>query len=987
MRKGTADKRILFVLLLPAAFFLLSFFLRTSGLSHDLHLGKIYHPDTPKQIHAVGSFLDDRFGLNYYTNRGHPDYDGYPFFNSHLVEYLYRIYDKTREFTLWHIGIPYTEFHPERRSIYWTTRLLNSFLSALAVVLVYFMGMRHFGRTAGILAACFLMLSPVDITTSNYATSDSTAAFFALLAVFFALRITDSPRAYYYACGAVAAAFAFSAKYYGGMALVSLGVAHLFTFANEKKVWRTLRFWGYGLLLPVSFVIGVIFSSPALLIYPSGAFYDIINFISFTANYRLTEEVQTFPLVTRFMLAMRLNLPHLADFVGWVTLFAVFAGVIWFRKSPQFWVTISLPVFFLVVGVTMKPLTHPDYYVVAIPLLFLASAAFLAALLQGKTGKIPSRIFSFVMISYALAYLGNYAWQEIFFFRHNDTRQVAETWVIDTLPREFLLHTGAHTQFTIPWDHNHLEHAGTAYALSDRHLENPENTSLVHQISFEQTKLSRNRNRDMRFVVEDNPVLSPTFSLPVIKRAPSSRQDNIIVAHAPALIKSPKVIDVAHGQSRQATLVSPLPLKRCALILHGSAYPADVSVRFAGNKHRVMIEPYQNVVLFFDSPRSLFLSRNTNSFYRLELKSVFNLEPVRAVIAVSDLEIARELYLAQEFEKAYSYFLLAAPEKLNISEKIAKAISGLATGILDDSQVKSIIGPELNRLVFKDTFASEPYEVLDSFDDNWFLNEFGVHPKVFERLSPCHTRTTILDSVHCQIKLLRALLSHEPEASFFASEQWQLAMLRGNALESQGRHEQAFKFFKAAMILDPEKRAPYEAVRRMGKFFPERIKALDGRIHPFIVGQQKEKLNVNIRFANNLIIRQVQLNSLTFERGQQLEGALFWEMPKLRPNLHRLMYRVKLTENQTGSVVFDEHYFVLQSLKMQTKRDDYSIRPQIIIPFDEAITAGTYTLSIALVEPQQNRTVRIASPKRPGERKYSKIVQISVDSRVHDVSL
>ena len=73
-------------LALLAILFLAGLGLRTAGLSMDLDEDKIYHPDTGKQIAATERFLDGR----YYQKFGHPDYDGYPYFNSHLAEWICR---------------------------------------------------------------------------------------------------------------------------------------------------------------------------------------------------------------------------------------------------------------------------------------------------------------------------------------------------------------------------------------------------------------------------------------------------------------------------------------------------------------------------------------------------------------------------------------------------------------------------------------------------------------------------------------------------------------------------------------------------------------------------------------------------------------------------------------------------------------------------------------------------------------------------------
>jgi tetratricopeptide (TPR) repeat protein len=969
---------------IPLFLFLFAFFLRTSGLSHDLHLGHIYHPDTPKQIRVVERFLNDDFGLNYYRHIDHPDYDGYPAFNSHLVEWLCRGYALAREAALQHVGIPPDDSKPDLIAIYWTTRLLNSFFSAMAVVLIYFMGLRHFGLAAGLVAALLLSFSPVDITTSNFAMSDSTAAFFALLAVFLALRIAESPRIVFYIFGGMVAAFAFSAKYQGGMALFPLGVAHLLAFP-QPRMWLSLRFWLLGLALPLSFVVGVFLSSPSLLIYPSGAFKDILGFLEFSANYGLSAEMRDLPLWSRFLLSMRLNIPKLFDYLGWFPLLAILGGMLWFRRNKFFWIVLSLPFFFFLVGLSTRPMTFPDYFTTVTSLLLLAGAISFSILLQPRVAILPTRALFLFLSLFSMGYLANYAWHEIFFFRHNDTRRVMETWALDNIPREFHLIPGMYTFGSTPWEQDRSQSAGRVYVLSDRTAENPRNASLMFQTDLEQRKLSRNRNWNIRFLIEPNDYLSSEYSLPVVPRRPASRQDNLILADAPALMRSPKVIDLAHRESFKATLASPTPLRDCAFVLRNDDYPAEVSIRFGRKRQQVVLSPHETVVLFFPNPASIPLSRNTNYFYSLEIKSHFNRSPVRVTMATSDLDMARELFLAGEYAHSYDFFLKVPSEELNVSESLTMIIAGVVSGMLKDEKanqdLENKLHPVFNHQVEPDLNRSGPPSWDSSkLDAAWFFKEFGVHPEVFKRLFDYDdTEIGPFELLGCQFQILHSLLASKPDAPCFSPSAWRILLSRGDALARQKRYEQALAFYRASMELEHNKRYVYEALERIRPFLPEKASDFEKLLASYRAAQEREFFPIDIRFANGLGILGYQVNSLTLRTDQHFEIALLWDVPKLRSNLYQLMYRVKLTDTQTSRVIFDEHFHFVRSVMKPKKKGDYFLAPQIVIPFDESTPPGSYELSIAMVLPGQDRVLRLRKPRSSKDKKYANVVRITIE--------
>ena len=77
--------------------------LRFGGMSHDLHEGQVYHPDTPKQISAVQRF----YAGHYFIHVGRRTFDGYPLFHAHLVEFIVRAVEPVRRGVFNLVGVPY----------------------------------------------------------------------------------------------------------------------------------------------------------------------------------------------------------------------------------------------------------------------------------------------------------------------------------------------------------------------------------------------------------------------------------------------------------------------------------------------------------------------------------------------------------------------------------------------------------------------------------------------------------------------------------------------------------------------------------------------------------------------------------------------------------------------------------------------------------------------------------------------------------------
>ncbi|MGH7897133.1 MAG: ArnT family glycosyltransferase, partial [Candidatus Binatia bacterium] len=389
--------------------------LRFAGLSHDLDAGYVYHPDTPKQIDATRRFL-----AGSYTFRlGHPDYDGYPYLNSHLVEYAWRAIHASANGFLGLIGAP-PRRPPGRIALFWTTRILSAVVSTLAIAVVFALGRRAYGTAAGLVAALYLAVSPADVAAAHYEISDTTAAFFALVSIFFALRIYDRGRPLDSALAGLFAAAAFAAKYHAGVAIVPAVLAHLLAPARDER--RRQLFGGLA-MLGVALAGGLLLAIPTLATDASGTIRDILGFLRHTSTVNVPPEIEgAFP--DRFLFSLWRNGPVLADIVGLEVLVAAIAGLAmpfgdWRRRL----VLASLPVLYLFVLVPFRPKAPPIYHILTTPLVFLFAAALLtsaAVAVAGRARRVV-RIVSAGLIVVSASFRLEYSLGEDFFFARQDT--------------------------------------------------------------------------------------------------------------------------------------------------------------------------------------------------------------------------------------------------------------------------------------------------------------------------------------------------------------------------------------------------------------------------------------------------------------------------------------------------------------------------------------------------------------------------------------
>jgi 4-amino-4-deoxy-L-arabinose transferase-like glycosyltransferase len=121
----------------------------------------------------------------------------------------------------------------------------------LAVLLLYWLVRRHFGTTAGLLAALALAISPISVLTNRNNTIDSTLIFMLLLGAWAVLRAAETGKLRWLLLCAVCIGLGFNIKMLQAY-LVVPAYGLLYLLAAPRSIWKRLLHLGLALLLMVS---------------------------------------------------------------------------------------------------------------------------------------------------------------------------------------------------------------------------------------------------------------------------------------------------------------------------------------------------------------------------------------------------------------------------------------------------------------------------------------------------------------------------------------------------------------------------------------------------------------------------------------------------------------------------------------------------------------------------------------------------------------
>ncbi|MDX6696749.1 MAG: hypothetical protein QOE65_146 [Solirubrobacteraceae bacterium] len=130
------------------------------------------------------------------------------------------------------------DFIAHRRRFYVLARLLSVAWALLTLPLVYLVGLRAFGRRAGILGALLFALLPIVVDHAQIVRTDTAGVFFAMLAMWCLLRLHEKPTVRRQLAAGAAIGLGISTRYFLVLAvplLLTLGVAQMIRNRSEGR--------------------------------------------------------------------------------------------------------------------------------------------------------------------------------------------------------------------------------------------------------------------------------------------------------------------------------------------------------------------------------------------------------------------------------------------------------------------------------------------------------------------------------------------------------------------------------------------------------------------------------------------------------------------------------------------------------------------------------------------------------------------------------
>ena len=203
----------------------LAFFLRVWGL--DFGLPYKLHPDEDKYVDPA---------LTWHTT-GQMDLE---FINPPLFTYALTAAD-----WLWFALVPFTSSEQWVTGAYMFARLWSVFFSMLTIPLAYAIGKRLYNRQAGLVALGMLSGLFLAAREAHFAVNDTAVTFFVLLAIYFSIRLSQQGRLSTSLAAGASVGLAMAAKLTGGIAVLSLLLAH--SLLDKKKLLYAVLSLGVAL--------------------------------------------------------------------------------------------------------------------------------------------------------------------------------------------------------------------------------------------------------------------------------------------------------------------------------------------------------------------------------------------------------------------------------------------------------------------------------------------------------------------------------------------------------------------------------------------------------------------------------------------------------------------------------------------------------------------------------------------------------------------
>lgn len=296
-------------------------------------------------------------------------------------------------------------------------RLVVVFFGVANVFVVYKCGKQLFNKKVGLIAALFLSLAWVHVERGQHALADVPMTFFMTLSFLFASKILSEKRWRNYILAGLFAGFAVSMKYYGGLVIVTLPIAHLlaqkkfnFNCILDKKL-----LFGCAMLI-LGFVIG----TPFALVSFREFYTDISAVIGMRTLQSFTPLPETLGIIVKLARQSMGEVLAGAAFLGILTLVA--------KRSKSSFLLISYPLIHFLIF-SLNKLKVIRYFVPPMPFLALAGAVFVYEV--GK--RLPKKariVFGIILLLQPVAIIAQHDWLLL----QKSTDRLTREWVEANIP-------------------------------------------------------------------------------------------------------------------------------------------------------------------------------------------------------------------------------------------------------------------------------------------------------------------------------------------------------------------------------------------------------------------------------------------------------------------------------------------------------------------------------------------------------------------------
>ena len=307
------------------------------------------------------------------------------------------------------------------------------------MVLVYLCTLKVTGKPlAGLVAALFTAVSPVNVEQSRLILPNIFVAFVVLVVLWFSLRIYSRGDLLSYSLAGLFVGFTIAAKYNGAIIFVTVIAAHFFRSGFRLKKLN------YLLLASISSVVGFIIATPYALL-------DIHTFLSMTLQSGI-DYVTGHPGQEGQAFFWYIN--YLIRYEGIITLAALFTMVIALIKKDKVVLLISIfPIVYFIFICSMQ-IRNDKTILPLIPFLHILSVIFLS-ILFGYISRLSSRKMlqwiSLSVIILAILIIPIYrTTKKIISTIEPDSRETARIWIAKNIPRGSFIALEAYSPYVNP---------------------------------------------------------------------------------------------------------------------------------------------------------------------------------------------------------------------------------------------------------------------------------------------------------------------------------------------------------------------------------------------------------------------------------------------------------------------------------------------------------------------------------------------------------